>query len=190
MHRTSAAVPAPTHRASSRPQQASSASQRVIWLTVCLGLVDPFTGSGVAAWRQGCAHCWYIPVKISSVEADLIGRREGRRPARPAKAVRLQEFKELDEALPALEAISADREPCPTLQMVAARFAPIAEVHIPLVNDSSWTELSIAPFAAGIDAPNDACRRSARTPYRQTSPEHQRLGPPMTHLSVQPLRCL
>lgn len=118
MRKTDAAVPdAHAPRLIKAAQQASSASQRVIWLhRAASAWSTPL--QALAACRQGCAHCCHIPVTISSVEADLIGRRMGRRPARPAQAVRLQEFDDLDEAVPALEAISAGREPspCPFLQ--------------------------------------------------------------------------
>lgn len=37
-----------------------------------------------AACRKGCAHCCFIPVLVSSMEADVIGEAIGVRPATPA----------------------------------------------------------------------------------------------------------
>jgi Fe-S-cluster containining protein len=113
MRKISAAAPdVNTPRLIKAAQQASNASQRVIWLhRAASAWSTPLMP--VAACRQGCAHCCHIPVTISSIEADLIGRRVGHRPARPAQSVQLQEFEDLEDAVPALEAISASREPSP-----------------------------------------------------------------------------
>lgn len=99
-------------------QKASSASQRVIWLhraaTAWSKPLEP-----VAACHKGCAHCCHIPVTISSIEADLIGRRVGLKPARPTHSVRLQAFADLQSAMPALQALESKPQqssPCPFLQ--------------------------------------------------------------------------
>jgi Fe-S-cluster containining protein len=98
-------------------QRASSASQRVVWLhRAASAWSTPL--QAVAACSQGCSHCCNTPVTISSLEADLIDRRTGSKPAKPAHAVRLQDFPDLDQAIPALQALTAQWQgvPCPLLQ--------------------------------------------------------------------------
>ena len=105
------------HQLIKAAQRASSASQRVVWLRRA-GSAWAKPLQAVSACRAGCSHCCHIPLTISSIEADLIGRQAGIQPARPAHAVRLQDFEDMDSAMAAIEAISTQPgpSPCPFLK--------------------------------------------------------------------------
>lgn len=98
-------------------QRASSASQRVVWLhRAASAWSSPLEAT--AACRKGCSHCCNIPVTITSIEADLIGRKTGRKPAAPAQPVRLQDFHDFEAAAQALQAANdrVEASACPFLQ--------------------------------------------------------------------------
>jgi Fe-S-cluster containining protein len=100
------------HKLIKAAQQASNASQRIVWLhRAATSWAKPL--EAVSACRKGCAHCCNIPVTISSIEAELIGRHVGTKPAKPARVVRLQDYEDLSEAVPALQDTSTRSEPSP-----------------------------------------------------------------------------
>jgi hypothetical protein len=97
-------------------QKASSATQRVVWLQrAASAWTQPL--APVAACRRGCAHCCHIPVTISSVEAEIIGRLVGVKPKRPEAALNLSAYASLEDALPAVGAMRRHDavSPCPFL---------------------------------------------------------------------------
>lgn len=59
--------------------QAGTAAKRVIWLQRAADAIG-HGYAGVSACRTGCSHCCLIPVKISEVEARVIGKALGRSP--------------------------------------------------------------------------------------------------------------
>lgn len=72
-------------------RKAGTATQRVMWLQrAATAWSKPM--QEVAACRKGCDHCCHIPLTISKVEAEMIGRATGRSPQAPAAAIRLAEL--------------------------------------------------------------------------------------------------
>jgi hypothetical protein len=97
-------------------QRASTARQRVVWLhRAADAWATPL--QAVSACREGCSHCCHIPVTISHVEADLIGRATGRALAQPAKTVRLDPSKIVQGDVEALARVQEREQhtPCPFL---------------------------------------------------------------------------
>jgi hypothetical protein len=87
-------------------QKASTAAQRIVWLQrAASAWAKPL--EEVAACRRGCAHCCHIAVTISSVEAALIGRHVGKKPAEPAHSVRIGALTDAASAHAAVLAIGA-----------------------------------------------------------------------------------
>ncbi|WP_298705392.1 YkgJ family cysteine cluster protein [uncultured Variovorax sp.] len=97
--------------------RARTATQRVVWLQrAASAWARPI--EEVGACRGGCAHCCHVPVTISSVEADLLGRAAGRVPQPPEHAVQLATLTSEEDVAAAqtlLQAIGTGL-PCPFLQ--------------------------------------------------------------------------
>ncbi|RUR71063.1 hypothetical protein EJP67_28815 [Variovorax guangxiensis] len=98
-------------------RHASSARQRVIWLQRAASAWSKPLQT-VAACRKGCDHCCHIPLTVTQVEAELIGKAIGRRPTPPATSVHLLELgdhaQDWKTAQTQLQA-SAPAGPCPFL---------------------------------------------------------------------------
>lgn len=97
--------------------RARTATQRVVWLQrAASAWARPV--ESVSACRSGCAHCCHIPVTISRIEAELLGKAVGRVPARPGKALRLSMLDTEEEVLAAQAQLQARaaRSPCPFLK--------------------------------------------------------------------------
>ena len=98
-------------------QKAKTVAQRVIWLQrAASAWAKPM--KEVSACRMGCSHCCHIPVTISLVEAQLLGRASGRTPNPPDRSIRLTDQSSL-EALDAMERQLHDGPltPCPFLRV-------------------------------------------------------------------------
>jgi uncharacterized protein len=98
-------------------RRAASATQRVMWLQrAASAWAKPM--QEVAACRKGCDHCCHIPLTISKVEAELIGKATGRSPQTPITAVRLADLDNdgaaWQRAQAELQAAAPDT-PCPFL---------------------------------------------------------------------------
>ena len=97
--------------------RARTAAQRVAWLQrAASAWARPM--EKVSACRSGCAHCCRIPVTISRIEAELLGRAIGRVPAHLARPVRLSTLGSEAQILAAqtqLQATGAG-SPCPFLE--------------------------------------------------------------------------
>lgn len=98
-------------------RKAGSTTQRVMWLQrAASAWAKPM--QGVAACRKGCDHCCHIPLTISKVEADVIGKAIGRSPRKPTAAVRLAELENDIAAWQGAQAelqAAAPDTPCPFL---------------------------------------------------------------------------
>jgi len=98
-------------------KMAGSTTQRVVWLQrAASAWSKPM--EEVAACHNGCDHCCHIPVTISQVEAELIGKAIGRKPDSPTEALRISELGSAEEDWQRAQArlqAAAPETPCPFL---------------------------------------------------------------------------